>query len=255
MAQVSMTSKDDPRPRQLRILGESFDIVKKGKKGNWYFARPLRQDASGNPKVYADVTHLAVQPKKETIDKLNDKGFKTEEGKKLPAPDDDGKALEELIKLILRLKTGTDDSGLHYPRNSDFVNAGWFSKGEHIGKFLIIADWAGLWNVNENRMGKKAQEQQLFHAKTKSPKSVKLAGKKLAGFQNDKYINNWLEANTSEDTPDFHRAMANALEIMNITPSDLAMRTGSWQKLDYPDNAKKLKKMLLKLRHLVGKSK
>ena len=243
--------ENDPRQeREIKILDTKFDIVQKGKKKNWYFVRPLVQDKSGKPQVYGGVEYMAVQsPSKTKIELFNDKGFRTEEGKKLPMPDNEGKSLEEFIKLILRLKTGKDESGIHYPRNEDFVNANLFSAGEHIGKFLIIAEWAGLWNTKENRMGTKFKEKELFKAKAKSPKSVKLSGKKLAGFYKDQYIRNWLDANPSEDKTSFHRDMANALEILNISPSDLAMETGIHKDLSKAEKLKKFKKLLLKLRY------
>ena len=95
MSATMLDPENDPRQeRKIKILDKEFDIVQKGKKKNWYFVRPLVQDKSGKPQVYGGVEYMAIQsPSKTKIELFNDKGFTTEEGKKLPMPDNEGKAI------------------------------------------------------------------------------------------------------------------------------------------------------------------
>ena len=60
--------------------------------------------------------------------------------------------------------------------------------GTQVTKYLILADWAGLWNVADNRLGKKGTERFMHHPKTKSKKSAKLSWKRDKGFFEDQYV-------------------------------------------------------------------
>jgi hypothetical protein len=236
------------RRRVINILGQNFNLYQ-SKTGKWYFERPLKTE-NGQIKKIAGVTHLAVRsPDKNKIKQFRNKGFKAEDGTALPMPDDEGKSIEQFVKLILRLKSGTDESGKHWKENEDFAKNNLFSTGEQVKKYLILADWAGLWDVSADRLGREGTEQQLFTAKSKSKKSKKYAQKRSGEFFDDPYIINWQEDNVAERKPDFHRQMASALEIMGLLPSELAMESGDWENLSNPDKKRQLKKLLLKLRY------
>jgi len=251
MAQMSTSTVLNPqtdRRKVINIFGQNFNLYQ-SKSGKWYFERPLKTE-NGQIKKVADVTHLAVRsPSKNKLKQFRDKGFKAEDGSALPAPDDEGKSIEQFVKLILRLKSGTDESNKHWKQNEDFVNNNLFSSGEQVKKYLILADWAGLWNVEADRMGREGTKQQLFTAKSKSKKSKKYAQKRHGAFFDDEYIINWQEANITERKSDFHRQMASALDIMGLLPSELAMESGDWANLSNPDKQRQLKKLLLRLRY------
>lgn len=237
--------------RVINILGENFDLVKPSGKKNWYFSRPLRE-VKGIKKKVAGVYDLAVKPSKETINKFKQSAigdFKSEDGTPLPKPDDEGKSIEELTKLIVRLKSGTDPSGVTWANNEDFVNNKIFQKGDNVTKYLILADWAGLWNVADNRLGKKGKETFLHHPKTKSKKSAKLAWKRDKGFFDDPYIQIWQEGWASERKKKFHLDLSTALGVLGMTPSQLAMQSGDFVNLDPPAKLRKLKEILLPLRY------
>ena len=135
-----MDPKNDAR-KIINILGENFDLIKPSGKKNWYFERPLKVE-NGIEKKVAGVFKLAVKPSKETIEKFRNSpqgDFKSEDGTVLPMPDDEGKSIEQFVKLILRLKAGTDESGKHWKDNEDFVKNQMFSSGEEVKKYLILA--------------------------------------------------------------------------------------------------------------------
>jgi len=242
--------KTDKR-RIINILGENFELIKPTGKKNWYFERPLKVE-NGIEKKVAGVFKLAVKPSDDTIKKFKNSpvgDFKSEDGTVLPMPDDEGKSIEELVKLIVRLKSGTDPSGVTWANNEDFVNNKIFGDGTQVTKYLILADWADLWNVADNRLGKKGKDTLVFKAKTKSPKSKKYATKRDKGFFADQYIKNWLAEWTSEDSKGFHRDMASALDILGLSPSELAMASGTNAELSPQEKLKKFKELLLPLRY------
>lgn len=241
---------NDPR-KIINILGENFEVIKPSGKKGWYFERPLKVE-KGIKKKVAGVFNLAVKPSDETIKKFKKSAigdFKSEDGTPLPAPDNDGKSIEELTKLIVRLKSGTDPSGVKWSNNEDFVNNKIFGDGTQVTKYLILADWAGLWNVADNRLGKKGQETFLHHPKTKSAKSKKLSWKRDEGFFKDPYVKIWLDDWGSEDKKKFHLDLSTALGVLGMTPSQLAMQSGDFASLDPPAKLRKLKELLMPLRY------
>ena len=248
MSTSTVLNPQTDRRRVINILGKNFDLYQ-SQSGKWYFERPLKTE-NGQIKKVADVTHLAVRsPSKNKLKQFRNKQFKAEDGSPLPMPDDEGKSIEQFVKLILRLKTGQDPSGKYWKDNEDFVKNQMFSSGEQVKKYLILADWAGLWDISQDRLGREGTKQPLFTAKSKSKKSKKYAQKREGEFFNDQYIINWQENNPKERTKDFHRQMASALDIMGLLPSELAMETGDWENLSNPDKQRQLKKLLLKLRY------
>jgi len=234
----------------INILDETFNVIKPTGKKGWYFERPLRVE-NGIKKRVAGVYDLAVMPSKDTIEKFSNPqwNFKSEDGTPLPKPDNDGKSIEELTKLIVRLKSNTDPTGVYWKNNEDFVNNKMFSKGDNVTKYLILAEWAGLWNVDDNRLGKTAKERFMHHPKTKSKKSAKLSWKRDKGFFEDHYVKNWLDAWKTEDYKKFHLDLSTALGVLGLTPSQLAMATGEYSKLTPQEKLKKLKEILMPLRH------
>ena len=242
--------KADSR-KVINILGDNFDLIKPTGKKNWYFERPLKVE-NGIEKKVAGVLKLAVKPSEETIKKFKNSpvgDFKSEDGSPLPKPDDEGKSIEELVKLIVRLKSGTDPSNVKWANNEDFVNNKIFGDGTQVTKYLILADWAGLWNVADNRLGKKGTERFMHHPKTKSKKSAKLSWKRDKGFFEDQYVKQWLDEWGSEDSKKFHLDLSTALGVLGLTPSQLAMQSGDHANLTPPEKLKKLKEILLPLRH------
>jgi len=245
-----MDPKNDAR-KIINILDENFELIKPTGKKYWYFERPLKVE-NGIEKKVAGVFKLAVKPSKETIEKFKNSpvgDFKSEDGTVLPMPDDEGKSIEELVKLIVRLKSGTDPSNVKWSNNEDFVNNKIFGDGTQVTKYLILADWAGLWNVADNRLGKKGTERFLHHPATKSKKSAKLSWKRDKGFFEDQYVKNWLDEWGTEDFKKFHLDLSTALGVLGLTPSQLAMQSGDFANLDPPAKLRKLKEILLPLRY------
>jgi len=246
-----MLDPENDARKIINILGENFDLIKPTGKKNWYFDRPLKVE-NGVRKKVASVFNLAVKPSKETIEKFKTSpygDFKSEDGTVLPMPDNEGKSIEELTKLIVRLKSGTDPSGVTWANNEDFVNNKIFGDGSQVTKYLILADWAGLWNVSDNRLGKKGTERFLHHPKTKSAKSKKLSWKRDKGFFDDQYVKTWLDDWGSEDSKKFHLDLSTALGVLGLTPSQLAMASGDFANLDKSAKLRKLREILLPLRH------
>jgi len=114
-----------------------------------------------------------------------------------------------------------------------------------------LAEWAGLYDTAQDKISAKGEQQyKLQKPKGKpTPKSQKAASKKDKAFFEDPYIQRMWKKHTKMNTKIYHRPLFNALQILDITPSDLVMRTGRYKDLDDDEKMDQFKKLLLQLRY------
>jgi hypothetical protein len=241
LAQI-LDPANDPR-KIIKVFGVDMNIIK-GKK-NWYFSKPLL--ASG--KQLAGSTHLAVKPDDNTIEKFN-KYFKPMHPKPIQKPDNDGKSIEQFTDLIMRLKAGNYPNE-HEWTSADFVKNGLLSSDAMVRKYLLLAEWAGLYDTAQDKISAKGEQQyKLQKPKGKpTPKSQKAADKLSKEFLDDIYNQRMWKKWTKMNTKTYRRPLFNALKILDTTPSDLVMKTGRNKDLSDEDKLDEFKKILLQLRH------
>ena len=215
--------------KMIKIFGVDMMIVK-GKK-NWYFARTLKPSGA----KLAGSTHLAVTPDEKTIDKFN-RYFKPMHPKPIQKPDDEGKSIEQFTDLIMRLKAGNYPNEDRWKSNK-FVKEGLLSSDAMVRKYLLLAEWAGLYDTAQDKISAKG-EQQYKLQKTKgkpTPKSQKAADKLSKEFLEDPYNQRMWKKWTKMNTKTYRRPLFNALKILDTTPSDLVMKTGRYKDLSDED--------------------
>ena len=244
LAQI-LDPANDPR-KTIKIFGVDMNIVK-GKK-NWYFVRPLKVE-DGIEKSVGGSKKLAVMPEEKTIDKFN-RYFKPMHPKPIQKPDDEGKSIEQLVDLIMRLKAGNYPNENKWKANK-FVKEGLLSSDGMVKKYLTLADWAGLYDTKQDRISAKGEQKFKFQIpKGKpTPKSERAASKKDDAFLKDPYNQRMWKKHPKMNTKGYRRTLFNALEILDMSPSDLVMRTGRNKDLEDDEKMDEFKKLLLQLRY------
>ena len=153
MAQVSMTSPNDKRDREIILNGKPIKIEFKGSR--WVIKKPLKVE-NGIAKKVAGVEQLAVKPKDKTWKKFKNApaDIKFDIGK----PDDNGNSLDKLIKRIVELKKKGWE-------NVDFERKNLFKDADNIKKYLIVAEWVGLWGYDAEQTAKEDTQRESHYQK------------------------------------------------------------------------------------------
>ena len=244
MANLALILDPENDPRKIiKVFGVNFNLDKTGK--NWYFPKPLL--ASG--KQLAGSTYLAVKPDEKTINRFN-AYFKPMHPKPIQKPDDEGKSIEQLTDLIMRLKAGNYPNEDRWKSNK-FVKEGLLSSDAMVRKYLKLAEWAGLYDTSQDRVSAKGEQQyKLQIPKGKpTPKSQKAADKLSKEFLEDVYNKRMWKNHPKMNTKTYHRPLFNAIKILGMTPSDISMKTGRYKDLEDDAKLDKFKDILLQLRY------
>jgi len=227
-------------PKEDKITINNIPFVIEQTKGkSWRLQKPLVD----GKKMIAGSTHIAVKPSDDTRESFKSKGID------IGKPTNDGKALENLVNAIVDLKAGTselspvDKSGKKIGlRNKDIADEAFFKNPDSVRKYMVLAEWANLWNLEKDQAVEKKTT-----VRPTTLDTAKFSGKrKESGFDDHPMIKTWLKEFYRNDKEGYKRDLYSVLRLLNFSPEQLALKN---YKGDPSTKEAELKKRIFPLRY------